>query len=185
MGNAAAAEEAVDRALEQRSTYADAWFFRARLLQAQGELDAAYDAYNRAIEGNRRFAAAYYQRGLIAMSRNDYGQAQNDLERATLLEPQNAEAFYWLGRANLALERTQPALLNFERSVTLSGGNLAVARLYQGIAEERLGRTTEAEASYETVIQTSRDPLVADRARTELERFRQDIEMGAPVEFEQ
>jgi tetratricopeptide (TPR) repeat protein len=171
----------IDKALAQRSRYAEGLLFKGKLLQEQSaylgsssasssKLNEALQHYSNAISANGNLAEPYYRRGLIYLQRSNYTGAESDLRAAIERQGNFAEAHYWLGRTYYAGSDLNRALASFKTAVGIQGGNYAEALLYQGMVEDQLGDRAAAASSFQAVIQVDGASQWASAARQELAR---------------
>ncbi|HSE56909.1 MAG TPA: tetratricopeptide repeat protein, partial [Candidatus Paceibacterota bacterium] len=90
--NGAGAQTAIDRAIELKPDYLDAYLLRAQLKQRAGDTDAARDAlrsYTTAFPGSD---AGFYALGSFELALKNYQSAREALARARALNPYNLRA---------------------------------------------------------------------------------------------
>lgn len=167
----------LNKAVQAKPDYAEAYLVRCRILREQGRIDDALDDCTSAINASPRIAEAYAIRGTLRIQTLDYAGAVSDLRRAANLQP-DPETYYWLGRAYFDLNNMYDAVAAFKQAVALRGGNYPDALFYQGQAEARLGQHDSALASLQRVIQSTTDSELVRRASDEVQRI-VDLDMNA------
>ncbi len=110
--------------------------------------DLALQELNRALSLNPALVGAHVARGLLLYRQGKPEQALADFEFAARREPRNAVILDRLGETYLALDRAGDALPVLRRAADLSPSNSTVL-LHLGRALSKLGKTQEAEATFE------------------------------------
>jgi tetratricopeptide (TPR) repeat protein len=88
----------LDKAIELKPDYAEAYSDRGTIRYTLGETEAALKDYSRALELNPDYSFAYFNRGVIYRELDEVDKALADFNRLIELEPDDAEAYY--NRAN-------------------------------------------------------------------------------------
>lgn len=170
IGRFEAASANLDRALQARPAFADAYVLQGQIYEQRGVPRQALRAYDRAIALNSRLAEPHFLRALLRIRDDQIAAARGDLEAAVQLGQNNADAHYWLGRAYLVENRATEAIGQFQKAIE-QRANFAEAYYYRGLAEEQLGNTSDAIAAYRAVLaQDSSGPWLAN-ARAALQRL--------------
>jgi tetratricopeptide (TPR) repeat protein len=107
----------LDDFIKQNSQNADAFYNRALLHEAKGNLRMAENDYDKAIGINKKYGDAYYNRGLLFIKMKKYERAVKDFDAVIGLNPRAFDAYcnrgnvnYQLGKKDLAIEDYNAAL---------------------------------------------------------------------------
>ncbi len=107
----------LDDFIKQNSRNADAFYNRALLHEAKGNLQMAENDYDKAIGINKKYGDAYYNRGLLFIKMKKYKRAVKDFNAVIRLNPRAFDAYcnrgnvnYQLGKKDLAVEDYNAAL---------------------------------------------------------------------------
>jgi tetratricopeptide (TPR) repeat protein len=107
----------LDDLIKQNSQNADAFYNRALLHEAKGNLQMAEDDYEKAIGINKEHVDAYYNRGLLFTKMKKFELAVKDFDTVIGLNPRAFDAYcnrgnanYQLGKKDLAIEDYNAAL---------------------------------------------------------------------------
>jgi tetratricopeptide (TPR) repeat protein len=157
--------------LVQRPDYADALLLDGKIAEELGNFQNADRLYTRAINANAKSADAFYRRGLLALRDNRIAAARADFVSAVAVQPIFPEARYWLGRAYLVDGRAREAFDELQKAIAQRGDRYPEARYYQGVAEEQLGRPSDAVTSYRAALEQDPTGLWASEARAALTRL--------------
>ena len=82
------------RAIQRNPTFADAYFNRALVYDAFGQIEKSVSDFTKVIEIRPDFIEAYMNRAQIYMSNNNYEQAENDYNKIIELDPKSAQAYF-------------------------------------------------------------------------------------------
>lgn len=183
----AAADVAIDRALELRPDWPDAVLLRAGILVRQGRLSVA-DELVSGLPGSNAERAEYYLSYAQLLANADRADAAvEQFERVLELDPGHDEARYGLGMLSLSLERFDRAESVFKR-LYWSGRYRNDAAFYLGAIAEHQEEYPEARRWYSRVQEGARlfESLVRQaatyyeagdlvRARAELQKLRSQL----------
>ena len=100
LGDAAAALQELDEAIEQSPEMDELYVERARLLRSAGHPFLAWRDAQWALDYNDASVDAYIERGQLALELQTASEALDDLDRAVELDPESALAHAWRGRAH-------------------------------------------------------------------------------------
>ena len=107
----------LDDFIKQNNQNADAFYNRALLHEAKGNLQMAEDDYEKAVGINKKHVDAYYNRGLLFIKMKKYERAVKDFDVVIGLNPRAFDAYcnrgnvnYQLGKKDLAIEDYNAAL---------------------------------------------------------------------------
>lgn len=121
-------------------------FYRGRVLERLGRIEAAVEAYRLALATDPRFARAADALGYLHAGRKDYAAAERWLSESVRLAPRNAHAWFNLGFVREAQGRHEEAIAAFSETVRL---NPVFDRAWygMGMCHATLGRHDEAAKS--------------------------------------
>ncbi|MFH1243400.1 MAG: DUF898 family protein [Pseudomonadota bacterium] len=109
--------KAIDKVIMEDDKNSDAFYNRAWLYAAKGDLEQAVDDYSKAIRINPMNRDAYYNRGLLFVKMGRFLKALRDFDKAIELGPNSEDAYcnrgnvyYQLGSNAFALEDYTKAL---------------------------------------------------------------------------
>ncbi|MDZ4716846.1 MAG: tetratricopeptide repeat protein [Roseiflexaceae bacterium] len=171
LGQFDAAEANLDTALKERPDYAEALLLQGKLYEQTNRDRKALKAYEAAIDANRQIAEPHYRRALLLIQDNQLDVARGELDTALQIQAIFPEANYWRGRIEFAQARYREALDRFSLAVQQANGNYPEARLYQGLAEERLGLRDAAIASFRATLDQGENSAWVGEARAALSRL--------------
>ena len=110
----------LDVSIEKDSKNADAFYNRARLYAARGDLQQAQRDYSKALEINNKHDSAYYNRGLVYVRMEKYDLAVKDFDAAIRLEPSASDAYCNRGNANFQLGKNDSAIEDFTTALKIA-----------------------------------------------------------------
>ncbi len=158
----------VDRAIELKPNFPEAYLLRARSRLMAYDTAGAIPDFTKAIERGPRDAAALLDRGGAYLLLKNYSAAAADASAALAIDPRLAAAYNLRGRALRDGGNPQKALEDFNRAVEMapSGDNY-----YQrGATEQLLGEHKRAIADFGESIEYTPDMSEGYFARAESER---------------
>jgi len=144
--------KAIEKAIELKPDYADAWYNKGVALKDLGRYDEALKANEKAIELKPDSAGAWYNKGAILSNLGRYDEALKANEKAIELKPENADAWYNKGVVLSNLGRYDEALKASERAIELEP-DYVNAWNNKGAVLSNLGRYDEALKAIEKVIE--------------------------------
>lgn len=119
-----------------------------------------------------RLALHFVDEGQAALDREEYRRARLLFERAVEVAPLRPEGYYFLGRANLALGRSDLALAFLRKAELLFPDDrqewLGKTTCLQGAIHEEVGDYPRARSSYRRCLEFSPDNLRAVSALARL-----------------
>ena len=124
-GDAAAAIDFVNRAIDARPGFAEALNNRGAFHQAAGDLAAAMDDFQAAVHIDANFADAWLNLGCLTRVRDGADAALAPLRSAVTAAPEMVEALDALGECLGALGRRDEALAAFERALAVDATHAA------------------------------------------------------------
>ncbi len=144
------AHQLLDRVVVMRPGWSDAYLLRARLKQAEGDIDAAAAAYRKAIElkPDDLDIRISYARMLVEERR--FEQAQQEFKRLEQLAPDNEDVLYALGLLALQADHLQEARRYFS-SLVHNGQRIPDASFFLGRVAEMEKKDAEALRWYRKV----------------------------------
>jgi len=172
MANAAAAESALNRALEI-SPDANRWVLLGEVRVRQGKLHEALEAFEAAMKLDPRMPDSFATAGAIAYEMGDAAQAEAYLRRALLLHPNHPAAHNNLGNLLAETNRFEEAQFHFEVALRLRP-DYAGARYDYALALIRARRLSEARAQLQAILQITDSPgisAIREEARKMLEEL--------------
>ena len=143
--------ESVDRAIKQKSRFAEAHSTRGAVLNALGRFEEALASLDRALALQPKFPEALYNRGIALEGLKRFDEALASYDRALVLQPNLVQALSNRGGTLSALKRFDEALASCDRALALQP-NLAQALSNRGAALDGLKQLDEAIASYDRAI---------------------------------
>jgi tetratricopeptide (TPR) repeat protein len=108
------ARENINRAIELKNNYTDAYFTLAQLEVSANNVPAAVKSIESVIMMDPQNAGLYFQLGLLKYNNQDFSGASVSFERAVSLVPSYANAQYFLGLSYDKLGKRSEALAMFE-----------------------------------------------------------------------
>lgn len=115
----ATAENSFRKALEKSPDNADARFFLARSLEAQGKKDAAMAEYKRLLEKEPNHSRANYHLGRLYYQAHEYAAAEKLFHKSAAADPKFAAAEYSLGLAQEKQGKNSAALAAYRKSAVI------------------------------------------------------------------
>jgi tetratricopeptide (TPR) repeat protein len=145
-----------DKAIAQRTGFAETYYSRGNALMALHQPQAAVASYDAAIARKPDHANAYHRRGAALHELSRPEAAVESFDKAIALQPDHADAYYHRGNAFRALHRHAEALVSFDRAIALQP-DYADAYCNRGNALRDLSRPEEAIASYDRAAELRPD----------------------------
>ncbi|MBI4616403.1 MAG: tetratricopeptide repeat protein [Planctomycetes bacterium] len=150
-GDAAGAIEDSTRAIELEPNLANAYINRGVARLSVGDKAGAFDDFTRAIERDPDHPGAYCNRGTLRQANWDLPGAMLDFTRAIELDPNFARAYGGRAGVRLVQKDFSGALEDHDRALALDP-SLWQSWSGRGMALAPLGRTEEAERSFEEAL---------------------------------
>ena len=144
--------ELIDKAIQLKPDYADAYYNRGNALKALEQFDAAIASYDKAIQLKPDYADAYSNRGLALKELEQFDAAIASYDKAIQLKPDLAEAYYNRGNALQDLKQFDAAIASYDKAIQLKP-DYADAYSNRGLALQGLKQFDAAIASYDKAIQ--------------------------------
>ena len=141
-----------DKAIKQKTDYADAYYNRGVTYGKLGESEKAIADYSKAIELKPDYAKAYNNRGCTYDDLGESEKAIADYSKAVELKPDYADAYYNRGCANSKLGESEKAIADYSKAVELKP-DYADAYYNRGCANSKLGESEKAIADYSKAIE--------------------------------
>ncbi len=158
-GDAAAAIDFVNRAIDARPGFAEALNNRGAFHQAAGDLAAAMDDFQAAVHIDANFADAWLNLGCLTRVRDGADAALAPLRSAVTAAPEMVEALDALGECLGALGRRDEALVAFERALAVDATHAATL-CNKGKVLNDIGRFADAVRTLEAAV--ARQPDLAE-----------------------
>jgi tetratricopeptide (TPR) repeat protein len=95
-------------------------------------------------------AATFVNLGIILHARGENEEAMMDFKQCLSIMPDQADAYLNLGVAYVTLKQYDTALTNIEKGISLHPSDMSVAYYDRGVAEEQLGRLSDAYRDYQS-----------------------------------
>jgi tetratricopeptide (TPR) repeat protein len=167
----------LERVVELRPTWAEAWSARGAVLARLGRTDEASACYARAIAAEAPPAAALRNAGIDLIERGRPAEALAVYERALVVEPDNANGWYGKGVCLARLDRLPEAVEAFRRAVAIDpadaeawkdlGTCLTLLTRYQEASEawataERLVPTADPEGEARRLLDGATGRILAN-----------------------
>jgi len=132
-GNLVGARENINRAIELKNNYTDAYFTLAQLEASSNNIPAAIKSMNSLVLMDPQNASLYFQLGLLNYNNKDYSSAASALEKAIEVVPDYANAKYFLGLSYDILGRRADAILKFEEIQETNPNNAEIALILSNL----------------------------------------------------
>ena len=145
-----------DKAIKQKTDYADAYYNRGVTYGKLGESEKAIADYSKAIELKPDYAKAYNNRGCTYDDLGESEKAIADYSKAVELKPDYADAYYNRGCANSKLGESEKAIADYSKAIELKPG-YAEAYYNRGYTYDDLGESEKAIADYSKAIELKPD----------------------------
>jgi tetratricopeptide (TPR) repeat protein len=132
----------LDDFIKQNSQNADAFYNRALLHEAKGNLQMAEDDYEKAIGINKEHVDAYYNRGLLFTKMKKFELAVKDFDTVIGLNPRAFDAYCNRGNANYQLGKKDLAIEDYNAALKITPNdadlfyNRAVAYQDKGVSSK-------------------------------------------------
>jgi len=110
----------LDDFIKNNSQNADAFYNRALLHEAKGNLQMAEDDYEKAIGINKKHEDAYYNRGLLFVRMKKYALAVKDFDAVIGLNPRAFEAYCNRGNVNYQLDKKDLAIEDYNAALKIT-----------------------------------------------------------------
>ena len=149
-----------DKAIKQKTDYAEAYYNRGVTYGKLGESEKAIADYSKAIELKPDYAKAYNNRGCTYDDLGESEKAIADYSKAVELKPDYADAYYNRGCANSKLGESEKAIADYSKAIELKPG-YAEAYNNRGYTYDDLGESEKAIADYSKAIELKPDYAVA------------------------
>ena len=147
-----------------------------------GDPYKAFDICSRALSDQemsvRDRAATYINRSVVRLRVHDWSGALGDVDLAIARVSGIGEAFVNRGAALINLGRTQEALTDLNRAITIGLDKVHLAYYNRGLAKEKMNDTRGAYADYRKALDL--DPTFT-MAADELKRFNTSGQMMIPM----
>src|SRR3954468_11427155 len=147
-----------------------------------GDPYKAFDICSRALSDQemsvRDRAATYINRSVVRLRVHDWSGALGDVDLAITRVSGIGEAFVNRGAALINLGRTQEALTDLNRAITIGLDKVHLAYYTRGLAKEKMNDTRGAYADYRKALDL--DPTFT-MAADELKRFNTSGQMMVPL----
>lgn len=149
----------LDRAIELKPDFADAWHQRGLARQNLKQHEAAIDDFSHAIELNPKNAEFHFDRGSANSSLGNLAKAIADFGQAIQLNPEHPAAVYFArGEAQLMLGENAKAISDLTEAIRLQPDD-ARAHRSRGLAYAADGQNEKAIEDYRKVVEL--DPTQA------------------------
>ena len=146
-----------------------------------GDPFKAFDICSRALSDQemsvRDRAATYINRSVVRLRVHDWSGALGDVDLAITRVSNIGEAYVNRGAALINLGRTQDALVDLNKAITIGLDKVHLAYYNRGLAKEKLNDTRGAYADYRKALDL--DPTFT-MAADELKRFNTSGQMMIP-----
>ena len=109
----------LDALIKEDSGNADAFYNRAWMYAAGGNLEHAQEDYAKALGLDEKFEEAYYNRGLLFVRMKKYAQAVKDFDAVIRLNPLAADAYCNRGSANFQMGRSALAIKDYTEALKI------------------------------------------------------------------
>jgi tetratricopeptide (TPR) repeat protein len=132
-GDLAGARENINKAIELKNNYTDAYFALAQLEVASNNIPGAIRSIESVTLMDPQNASLYFQLGLLKYSNQDFGGAVAALGKAIEIVPNYANAQYFLGLSYERLGNRPNAIVQFEALQKTNSDNAEVALILSNL----------------------------------------------------
>ena len=119
-----------DRAIELYPDYFQALAERGEVRITTNKIDGALGDFEQALRLNKDYGPALRSAGYCKLEQQHFAEAIDYLERATAIEPGIANSQLFLGIANLALDRREPAGRALTEALKIDSRRAVTAHIY-------------------------------------------------------
>jgi tetratricopeptide (TPR) repeat protein len=155
-GDLQEAESRYSRLVERNATLSYVWFRLGYLQLQRGASDLAAKAFQACVRLRPAWPEAEVNLALAHWRLNGFEASEAVLDKLIQREPENIDAVRGLASTCLALQKTDKAHYYHERLTEL-GDSSAEVMYNKGLLAQRMGRRTEAIASYRAALSTNPD----------------------------
>jgi tetratricopeptide (TPR) repeat protein len=141
-----------DKAIKQKTDYADAYYNRGVTYGKLGESEKAIADYSKAIELKPDYAKAYNNRGCTYDDLGESEKAIADYSKAIELKSDYADAYNNRGNAYNCIGESEKAIADYSKAIELKP-DYAVAYNNRGTIYSRIGESEKAIADYSKAIE--------------------------------
>ena len=156
-----------DKAIKQKTDYADAYYNRGVTYGKLGESEKAIADYSKAIELKPDYAKAYNNRGCTYDDLGESEKAIADYSKAIELKPDYAVAYNNRGTIYSRIGESEKAIADYSKAIELKPG-YAEAYYNRGVIYAGLGESEKAIADYSKVIELNPKDKEAYEARAKV-----------------
>ncbi|MEG4348322.1 tetratricopeptide repeat protein [Microcoleus sp. LAD1_D3] len=146
----------LDKALEIKPDYHEAWINRGHALGNLGRWEEAIASFDKALEIKTDYHAAWYLRGIALGKLGRWEEAIASLDKALEIKPDYHEAWYIRGYALGNLGRWEEAIASFDKGLEIKP-DYHEAWYIRGIALDDLGRWEDAIACFDKALEFKAD----------------------------
>ena len=150
-GTAEQALSALNKAIDLRPDYVEAYNNRGAAKNLLGKHQEALANYDKVIQLKPDYAEAYSNRGVTKSLLGKYQDAIADYNEAIRLKPDYAQAYDGRGSTKHLLGRSQDAIVDYNKAIRLKPDDVQ-AYYHRGQAKATLGKYKEAFSDYDKVI---------------------------------
>ena len=155
-GTAEQALSALNKAIDLRPDYVEAYNNRGAAKNLLGKHQEAIADYDKVIQLKPDYAEAYSNRGVTKSLLGKYQEAIADHDKTLQLKPDYAEAYDGRGSAKHFLGRSQEAIADYNEAIRLKP-DYAESYLHRGNTNRTLDKYEDAFADYNRVIDLQPD----------------------------
>ena len=156
--------DSLDKALQLKPDFAEAYNNRGNTLQKLGRSNDALDSYDKALQINPRYTEAHNNQGLALHELGRMQEALDSFDKALQLKPDFAEAYNNRGLALRELGQLEKSLDSFDNALQFDPQ--CVNTCYnRGNVLRKLGRLQEALDSFDKALQLKPDLAEAHNNR--------------------
>lgn len=132
-GDLTGARENINKSIQMKNNYTDAYFTLAQLEVDANNIPGAVRSLESLILMDPQNATLYFQLGLLKYSNQDYGGATTALEKAISLVQNYANAQYFLGLSYERLKRRADAIVQFEKIHEANPDNAEISLILKNL----------------------------------------------------
>ncbi|SFP45877.1 putative PEP-CTERM system TPR-repeat lipoprotein [Nitrosomonas cryotolerans] len=140
-----------EQAITKNPDNADAWFFKADLLRAQGKIEQALAAYNQVIQLEPGYFSAYINRAIIEIGTREFDAAAKSIDAARKISSNALSVIYTQALLDFSQGRQSDALASTQQILNVAPEHLP-SILLAGAAQFSLGSLLQAEQYLEKYL---------------------------------
>jgi tetratricopeptide (TPR) repeat protein len=137
----------LDGLIDKDSGFAHAYYNRAWIYAAKGDLKKGIEDYTRAVKADNKYGDAYYNRGLLYVKMKRYDAAVEDFSRSLKLDPNAFDAYCNRGNVYFQLGKTDLAIKDYNAGLKI-GPEDPDLHHNRGVVYLSMGKEKKAEKDF-------------------------------------